>query len=342
MTTFPFLDFDGPAVSSGVTLSQWRTGAVTSAANWVRKNQGSVSRWMSWLTEVRNRVIQEVWQTTIPAHLQPDVKYLVMGSGGRHEDLLGSDFDHAILLGPNLSVEQVHPYVENFVAQMHRIGFPLCKGFVLSTNPRWIGTQLDWQARIRGYFAFPDWENARYLFMLLDGRPLFPEDAGAWSEIQVRVRKGIAESAFICWEMAHLGIFRTVALDRFGRIKSARGEPKMTVNVKEGLLNPIIHSLRLLAVAHQCSGLSTLERLRELTASNVVQASFAENIEAALEYGWRLRLKHQIDHLQDEGWESDLVHVPDLDSLYCQQLTVHLTTAKELEKFTHRSFPKPR
>lgn len=347
MTTFPSINEKWSQFSSDSTVEHWWKRAVGSAVSWLSQNHSGVSEWMSWMTKHRDHMIQQTWESSIPADYRPGLTYVVLGSGGRNEDLLGSDFDYAVLLDPRLDMAKVAPYLEGYTARMHDMGFPLCKGFVLGTNPRWIGTRNEWQQRIDSYFAFPDWENARYLFILLDGRPLCGInngfcDGGDWGGILNRTRRGISESPFICWEMAHLGIHKTVAVNRFGRIRSEKGQRRVTVNVKEGLLNPIIHSVRLLAVVHQCGGLSTLDRLEELVSIGIVEASFAVRLEAALEFGWRLRLKQQIEDFQRQTATSDQIFVNDLDSASLEKLTIHLETAKELERWTHRSFPKPR
>ncbi|OFW82024.1 MAG: hypothetical protein A2201_03945 [Alicyclobacillus sp. RIFOXYA1_FULL_53_8] len=282
-----------------------------------------------------------MWQQQIPQNLRDGMEYIVLGSGGRGEDFLHSDLDHAVVLAPSLAPEDVGPFLSNFIGRMQNFGYPLCQGFVMSTNPRWIGTTLEWQTRIQGYFDFPDWENARYLFMTLDGVPL-SASSRTWTEIVDPVWQGVRESPFICWEMAHLGIHRTVALDVFGHLRKVSGSRGEAVNIKDGYLNPMVHSIRLLAIVNGCSHTSTLDRMKCLAEQGVFPESWLARIESALEFGWAIRLAAQVADLRSERPVSDCIHLGELDSKQKEQLVHHLETAKQLERWVHRRFTKPR
>lgn len=327
---------DGP----NQEIKHWQERLLTSAQEWITSGKRA-SDWLLALTNVRKELIQLVWNHRIPQHYRDRMEYIVLGSGGRGEDFLHSDLDHAVILAPGLAPEDVTPFLSNFIGQMHNFGYPLCQGYVMSTNPRWIGTNTDWATRVQGYFDFPDWENARYLYMILDGVPL-SGSSQSWSAIVDPVWTGVRESPFICWEMAHLGIHRTVAMDVFGHVRKVTGERGEAVNIKDGYLNPMIHSLRLLAITHGCWHTSTLARMKCLGNQGFFSDPWVERIESALQFGWRIRLAEQVADLRDQRQVSDCIHLGELDSMQKEQLHHHLETAKQLERWTHRRFPKPR
>lgn len=324
----------------GQARERWTRGILHSAEEWLTSSP-KISTWMTGFTQVRQELVQVVWQSMIPASFRNQMDYIVLGSGSRGEDSLYSDLDHAVFLSDGVSLEAITPYLSQFITRLNIFHFPVCPGFVMSTNPRWIGTAEDWQARIDGYFRYPDWENSRYLFILLDGKPLTGQSK-MWSAVFREVYEGIRESSFIHWEMAHLGIHRTVAMNALGRVRTMSREFGDAVNVKDGLLNPIVRSVRLLAVAEGCKEFSTLSRIYWLRNQGVLSQSMSEELESALEFGWRLRLAQQIEDMKNHKPVLDLVNYRNLNASVKEQLVTHLKTAKQLERWTHRRFPKPR
>lgn len=312
-------------------------------------NEGVPIRdFMAAFQGLREALLKSVFESTISRDLRERLVYVRFGSAGRGEDLLASDLDHAIILRDPLDTSIFLPELQRFIGRMNEFGCPVCQGFVMGTNPRWIGTREEWLKRIQGYFLFPDWENVRYLFISLDGRPLYG-DTDDWDAIHEVVFNGIRKSPFICWEMAHLGIHKSVALNLFGRVRVQTGSGTTGLNIKEGLLTPILHCVRLFAVADGYHVSSTWQRIRHLRTRNLVPENLLDRVEAAVEFGFFHRLRKQIDDVLAGREPSDLVVLGTsfVDGWRVQEPIKedwlrHLETAKELERLTHRKFPKPR
>lgn len=300
-----------------------------------------IVEWVAAYQSFRRSLVEAVWRATLPEHLVERTVYICMGSTGRSEDLLGSDLDHAVITLDHGLNETLRPHLHRFTLRMQSLGVPMCQGFVMSTNPRWLGSLETWMKRVEQYFDFPDWDNARYLYMILDGTPLLPP-SHPWDLVYRRVFEGVRQSAFICWEMAHLGIHRSVALNVFGTMRTKVGERGAVLNVKEGLQSPITHSIRLLAVANGCDELSTLARIRFLKAGQLLSADLAVRVEQAVKFAWRVRLTNQVAAFREGSPTSDLVEVVRWGKTDKELLLGHLDTAKQLERFTHRLFKKPR
>ncbi len=312
-------------------------------------NEGVPIRdFMAAFQGLRVALLQRVFESTISESLRERLVYVRFGSAGRGEDLLSSDLDHAIILRDSFDTSTLLPELQRFIGRMNEFGCPVCQGFVMGTNPRWIGTREQWLKRIQGYFLFPDWENVRYLFISLDGRPMY-EDTEDWDAIHDVVFDGIRKSPFICWEMAHLGIHKSVALNLFGRVRVQTGSGKTGLNIKEGLLTPILHSVRLFTVADGYPVSSTWQRIHHLRTRNLVPANLLDRVESAVEFGFLHRLRKQIDDVLMGREPSDLVVLGTpfgggwrMQEPSREDWLRHLETAKELERLAHRKFPKPR
>ncbi|UOF91775.1 DUF294 nucleotidyltransferase-like domain-containing protein [Fodinisporobacter ferrooxydans] len=341
MIEFPMIDSEWILDHNAtVKRAQWWQDVILKTRDWLEED-GDIRDWMIAFRELREELLNKAWKATVPSNFREDAHYILFGSGGRGEDLLYSDLDHAVLLREDVRLEDLQQYLYAFIRIMNELGCPPCQGFVMSTNTRWIGSPTEWKDRIKRYFEFPDWDHARYLFMIADARPLDGYVPG-WLEILQGVLNGIRQSAFICWEMAHLGIHRSVAISVFRRLKSKREEQREIFNIKEGLLNPIIHSLRLLAVANGFYETSTWKRNEFLNQQGILPNNWKIMIEEALLYGWKVRLQVQVKELCQNQPVTDVVVVSEYTKNARDELMTHLETAKLLERWTHRQFRKPR
>lgn len=319
----------------------WLNNLARATLDWIRTGQ-SLEVWLTSFQQLREQVLKMVWYAVIPKEWHEKVQYILLGSGGRREDLLYSDLDHALLLLSPLD-EEINVYLYPFIRMMSEFGFPPCKGNVMSINPRWCGQEHAWQQRINSYFQFPNWAHVRYLSMFLDGRPMPNESSvgvEVWTDLVTSIRQRLMNSHFILWEMAHLGIHQTVALPRFGRHIVA-------IDFKEGFINPMIHSLRLLALSLGFQGASTSARIDFLKTnfklvSSMMSQELLLKIEEALRYAWRLRLLQQSEHILQGEVPSDILHTKDWTHEQHGELIKHLHAAKELEQVIHHRFRKPR
>jgi len=96
--------------------------------------------------------------------------FLIMGSGGRREMLLGPDQDNGFIY-EDMSEEKLAevesyfvPFAEKLVASLAEVGYPLCEGKVMANNPAWRGRLSDWRFRFyhSGWRPRPGPRIARY------------------------------------------------------------------------------------------------------------------------------------------------------------------------------------
>lgn len=312
---------------------------VTTLDEWME--QHDVQTWMTRYQEIRLRLIELCWTRCIPPEILEHLSYIRFGSAARGEDVLFSDLDYGVVSSEDIPLSVAAPYLTKFHEVMERLGFPPCQGFVMGTNPRWYGTIQSFEARVQSYFAFPDWKNARFLFMTVDGNSLFAGD-DAWNVIRDAVHDGLRKSPFLCWEMAHLGIDKTVAIDFQGRLKLKRVSNSLYFNIKEGLLHPLVHSIRLLALQDTQMPSSTLARWTRIRDVGMVSDALYRDVEQAILFAWKLRARQHIQDYQRGSVPSDALHWNELDTSVREETVTHVRTAKTLERLVHRTFRKPR
>jgi CBS domain-containing protein len=258
--------------------------------------------------------------------------WLLLGSDGRAEQTLHPDQDNALLYADtdDPAVGRYFQHLaERAIHRLSEVGYPFCPGYVMATNPRWNAPLSLWQERTEDYLAHPNWDNARYLMLLADLRPLYGDKVLA-ERFRSWFLEKMSDRSYLYWSIAEHNRAQPVALDFWGRFRlDLWGEHQGTLQLKEGGYLPIVNAVRLWSVAHALSATSTEQRIRELhqfgiwddrTANAVLQAH-------ALLSDYRL-------------WGNHL----DPRTLSVEEqavLKIALQTAKLLQKHTAKRFRKP-
>ena len=232
--------------------------------------------------------------------------FLIMGSGGRREMLLGPDQDHGFVFEdvPDERLGEIDaffpPFAEKLVAALDRVGYPLCHGKVMANNPAWRGRLKDWQRRIRDWVNDPEPQKVRYSSIFFDFAPL-AGDAALAHDLRAIVHEEIRAFQSFLYHMMSLDLRYKVPLGILGRfLLDKSGEHKGQLSLKQGGSIYIVDCIRMFALERELQDLSTLERLKELERQNVFAGETAEHIRAAFEALTFLRLRNEIA-LVDQG-----------------------------------------
>ncbi|RIV24154.1 hypothetical protein D2Q93_07745 [Alicyclobacillaceae bacterium I2511] len=312
---------------------------------------GRVGPWMKKFQSIRHHIVENAWQMAmagLPVEDGACINLVAFGSTARAEDLLYSDLDHGVLFCSTRPAQNpvwqtaITQALRKFSRNLLEFGFPPCHGYVMALNDRWFGTSEQWRGRIKHYTSFPDWEQTRYLLIMLDGRSVLQPADSEWAVLWEQVASTVRASAFLQWEAAHLGIAAT-APSRLADLPWV-GRPKAgdVLNVKERILSPLIDSLRLWSVTEGCTDISSQDRIKFLREHQIMQPSLLDSIEVALQDGWRLRLIHQATCLQAGRDPEQLLRWGELSELDQAVVLRHLGTVQELVRQGKRKFRKPR
>ena len=223
---------------------------------------------------------------------------IVMGSGGRMESFLHPDQDNGIILDDYPDSEHTRidgwfaRFAERWTKALDAVGFPLCEGNVMATNPVWRKPLSWWKAQTLGWMEGRGRFASSQLNIFFD----FSHADGA-RDLTAALRAHIAARArnphFLARQMTDA---RTRAgLGWFNRLKTESGpEHRGEVNVKKAGMMPLAESARLLALRRGVPEVSTLSRLRGLRDCGELKADFCDELEWAFEVFARILLRGQI------------------------------------------------
>lgn len=233
-----------------------------------------------------------------------EFSFLIMGSGGRREMLLGPDQDNAFIyadyddsLQPTVDAF-FKPLADKVTHALDYVGYPLCEGNVMVSNPVWRGQLRDWRRRIRDWAENPEPVKVRYSSIFFDFTPLSGNVQLA-HDLQEMVYDLVREFPGFLFHVMNLNLTHKVPTGFWGKFQVEKsGAHKGQLSVKKGGLVYIVDCIRMFALEYEVRALPTLERLKGLSQLNIFAEETAEHIRVAFESLSFFRLRHELECIQ--------------------------------------------
>ena len=236
--------------------------------------------------------------------LQDNLCWLVMGSGGRYEQTLNTDQDNALLFSvpPGMTTDQVRarllPVALNVNQALARCGFPLCRGNIMASNPRWCLSLDEWKQVFHTWVDQGTPEALMHASIFFDFRALYgaqqlAEDLRRWVVQLARSNERFLHqmAANALRNRPPLGVVRDFALGR-----------QNTLDLKVNGITPFVDAARIFSLATGGTHTNTIQRLRQSAPGLNIPGSEVEAWINAFLYIQMLRLRHHyeaIAHQQD-------------------------------------------
>lgn len=247
------------------------------------------------LSAVRDLVVQRVVELTPTTADSSDVSWLVLGSAARREALPHSDVDTALTWPGSLDGQEqrLRDDAERVLAGLERSGLARCPDGANATEPLFSRSSADWVEATRRWTRHPESRGALLLASIAaDNRALTNIELG--SEL---VRSML--------DAARHRPFLTALLDFSLAAKPARrvlhgfsversGAHRGQLDLKRGGLWPVVLLGRWVALATGDPSGSTVDRIRRGSASGLLSTGEAEDLVAAFELVFQLRLDQEI------------------------------------------------
>ena len=322
-------------------------------ANTLLSETRSAPEVMEILSYIHHALIKRTynlcWQQMVElGHTPPDIRhcFLIMGSGGRREMLLGPDQDNGFIYEdfPDAMQAEVDaffiPLADKVVHALDYVGYPLCEGDVMASNPVWRGRLSDWEDRIKDWAINPEPHKVRYSSIFFDFTPLVGDPSLAHA-LQSIVFQSIREHPGFLYQVMQLNLSHKVPTGMWGRFTTEKsGDNKGKLSLKKGGLIYIVDCLRMFALEHEIRALTTLERLKHLTNDNIFSSETAEHIRIAFEALSFLRLRNEISLLQNDQPASSFIDPNALSKTEQNLLRSAFHAVSKLQSATRSHFGK--
>ncbi len=220
--------------------------------------------------------------------------WMALGSEGRFEQTLNTDQDNAIIFAvpEGMDEEQVRtqllPLAKRINDTLALCGFPLCKGGIMASNPKWCLSLEEWKHTFSGWISGGSPEALLHASIFFDfralyGAPHLAEDLRLW------LARVASDSNLFLHLMAENALRNRPPL---GLVRDFVVGKENTLDLKVNGITPFVDAARIFSLAAGVTQTNTIQRLRLSAAKMNLHASEIDAWIDALLFIQVLRLRH--------------------------------------------------
>lgn len=267
------------------------------------KAKGVKVRYITKLVSTLNeKIYKKVFEMSVDADLQKKCALIVMGSEGRAEQTIKTDQDNALIFDDSVDASLFVEPMQRLNSHLLTLGFPLCKGDVMVTNPYWRRSVADFKALIESWIVTLDANALQNLSIFLDSKCVAGE-ANYFDEVDRHLYKHFYAREDM---LAHIAkatlIFETPISIFSGFVLQKSHHNKL--DLKKGGIFAIVHGVRTLALQYEIKERNTIERIKELNNKGLFDKEFASELIESFDTLSTLRLSAllEADDLDDANY----------------------------------------
>ncbi|WP_417583440.1 putative nucleotidyltransferase substrate binding domain-containing protein [Nitrincola sp.] len=250
---------------------------------------------MELLAAMNGRIISKLFDLVIPNDMRPHVCLIVMGSEGRGEQIMKTDQDNGLIFRDGLEWSEMHKVMQKFSETLISFGFPPCPGNIMVSNPEWVNSTNEWAAKLSRWSQKFDGESVMKLAIAVDGKPL-AGNAAMFKVARNAFLRSIKNNDIFFSHFAKAALNFDTPLTFFGNLKD-----KGMLDIKKGGIFPIVHGVRTMALEYRILETNTFKRIEVLVEMEQLRKSVGENLSEALSLFVQIRLKHQIQRVEESA-----------------------------------------
>lgn len=270
---------------------------------------------------------------------EPDICWLALGSEGRYEQTLNTDQDNGIIFSvpQGRTAEEVRrtllPLAGRINAALDACGFPLCKGQVMASNPKWCLSLDEWKGTFSEWIHRGDAPVLLNATIFFDFRPLYGRHELAY-ELRAWLNARIKDNRLFLRHMVQnalgnrppLGMVRDFVVDGG------------TLDLKLNGVSPFVDAARIFGLAAGSGETSTIRRLRASCEAWDMKKNDVEGWIDAFLYLQLLRLRLQHEQSEAGAALSNRVDPDSLNDLDRRILKEAFRQARKLQAVMERYF----
>lgn len=272
--------------------------------------------------------------------------WLSLGSEGRKEQTFKTDQDNALMYAtPPDDWEQIKAgklYFRRFgnraIQHLEACGYPLCKGEMMASNPKWRKPYSIWKGYFDRWIAAPEPREVMHATIFFDFRPVF-----GTMELAEQLRDHLTAQApakgIFLMHLAKDCLATRPPLTFFRNfIVEKDGEHKNRLDLKTRGLVPFVDFARLLALRHGVRETNTLERLQVLSEKNCISRDLYSETRDAYEFQMQIRLVHQLRMMEAGQPPNNYIDPAELSELEKQTLKEAFAVINRIQGYVKDEF----
>ena len=282
--------------------------------------------------QLNTKVYQKLYKLVLPNELQKNACLIVMGSEGRNEQIIKTDQDNALVIKDGVDVEQYRPYMEAITSHLIDFGYPRCEGNIMVSNPFWCKTVSEYKSETARWIEAPDMQNYMDLAIFFDSFAVAGD-----KDLLINLKDDLFNKLHD----------KDVFMAYFAKATLAFETPSTVANfmtkthnidIKKAAVFPIVQGIRSLALREKIRETTTVKRIKILEEKKVLQKDKAAELIEAFDVVNNLRLKAQLEHIQDGKKINNEVDTHTLGKIERDLLKDSFKIVNEFKKFINYTF----
>ena len=282
--------------------------------------------------QLNTKVYQKLYSLVLPEELQKNACLIVMGSEGRNEQIIKTDQDNALVIKNDIDVEQYRPYMQQLTEHLIDLGYPPCEGNIMVSNPYWCKTADEYKTDITKWINSPDMKSYLDLAIFIDAFAVAGDKELLINLKEYLYNKIQSKDIFMAYFAKS-----TLAFDTPTTFSSFMAKDDL-INIKKAAIFPIVQGIRSLALKEKIKETTTIKRIKILEARNILEKTKAAELIEAFEIASTLRLKNQLDCIQEGVPLTNEINTNDLGKIERDLLKESFKIVVEFKKFINYIF----
>ncbi|MCG3670989.1 DUF294 nucleotidyltransferase-like domain-containing protein [Aliarcobacter butzleri] len=282
--------------------------------------------------QLNTKVYQKLYSLVLPEELQKNACLIVMGSEGRNEQIIKTDQDNALVIKNGIDVEQYKPYMQQLTNHLIDLGYPPCEGNIMVSNPYWCKTADEYKTDITKWINSPDMKSYLDLAIFIDAFAVAGDKELLINLKEYLYNKIQSKDIFMAYFAKS-----TLAFDTPTTFSSFMAKDDL-INIKKAAIFPIVQGIRSLALREKIKETTTIKRIKILEARNILEKTKAAELIEAFEIASTLRLKNQLDCIQEGVPLTNEINTNDLGKIERDLLKESFKIVVEFKKFINYIF----
>ncbi|MCT7644954.1 DUF294 nucleotidyltransferase-like domain-containing protein [Aliarcobacter butzleri] len=282
--------------------------------------------------QLNTKVYQKLYSLVLPEELQKNACLIVMGSEGRNEQIIKTDQDNALVIKNGIDVEQYRPYMQQLTNHLVDLGYPPCEGNIMVSNPYWCKTADEYKTDITKWINSPDMKSYLDLAIFIDAFAVAGDKELLINLKEYLYNKIQSKDIFMAYFAKS-----TLAFDTPTTFSSFMAKDDL-INIKKAAIFPIVQGIRSLALRERIKETTTIKRIKILEAKNILEKTKAAELIEAFEIASTIRLKNQLDCIQEGVALTNEINTNDLGKIERDLLKESFKIVVEFKKFINYIF----
>lgn len=233
-----------------------------------------------------------------PNSCQTEICWLALGSEGRLEQTFYTDQDNGIIFSvpdgetADAIRERLLPVARRINEALDSCGFPLCKGDIMASNPKWCLSRDEWQKTFTDWIEHGSPEDLLNASIFFDFRSLYG-NAALVASLRIWLSKKVATMPRFLHQMAANALRNRPPL---GIVRDFVVGQQQTLDIKLNGVTPFVDAARIFSLACGSAATNTVQRLRDIAQPLHISTAEIEGWIEAFYFLQTMRLLHQYEY----------------------------------------------